>query len=104
MAINQPGQNDSAMTIYLSQLTFIVLHPRMAKNVTLASGGNDLPSPAEHRGVFDQSNVVQRWPAARTSFPTQSEELTNVGQKKVRRCSFSIRNRFQKGKFPILSS
>jgi hypothetical protein len=42
----------------------------MAKNIALATGGDDLSSGAEDRGVFDQANVIERRTSTRTCIPS----------------------------------
>ena len=73
----------------------------MAKNFTLASGGDDLSSAAEDSGVFDQTNVIESGATTRACIATQSEELANVGEKEIGVAFFLFVPVFKIEDFPL---
>jgi hypothetical protein len=85
VAIDKAGENDSAIAVEFRELAFVVLHPGMTQNVTLTTDRDDLSSTAEHCGVFDDANVIERGTATRPSIASQGEELADVGKEKVGR-------------------
>src|SRR5262249_41729023 len=89
VAVHEPRQNHTALTIQLLQFPLIFLKPGMMQYFTLLAGSDDLSAAAQDCSFFDQADILERCAAPWSAFTAQSRQLADVGQEEIRRLDSS---------------